>query len=386
MDVSELWKAAGDQRPVAGLTHDFYRYPARFPPGFASAAIRCLSNPGDVVLDPFMGGGTTVVEALAANRRAIGADLNSLSVFVARVKTTPLNGREHNSVQQWCKRLLPEMQYHNSRRPIEKLLDDSRTRNLALPRARPIKKVLAIAMNRLPELRSNRAQEFARCVLLRTAQWALDGRKKSTPLPEFREKLVHNSRMMLNAIAELSGSSGFRYVNRNRTLIQCNAANLERANCFARQRLKADLIVTSPPYPGVHVLYHRWQVDGRRESPAPYWIANCNDGHGAAFYTFGDRKSENLDSYFSATSASMQSLRKVIQDGGHVVQMLAFSNPAQHLPRYLNAMSAAGFEEVLPVHMSGERFWREVPNRKWHATLKGKTHSSREVVLVHRAI
>jgi hypothetical protein len=45
---------------------------------------------------------------------------------------------------------------------------------------------------------------------------------------------------------------------------------------------KAKLIVTSPPYPGVHVLYHRWHVDGRRETPAPYWIAGCNDGQRCA--------------------------------------------------------------------------------------------------------
>jgi hypothetical protein len=53
-------------------------------------------------------------------------------------------------------------------------------------------------------------------------------------------------------------------------------------------------------------------------------------------------------------------------------------------------MTAAGFEEVSlsePGQMDGEkRIWREVPNRKWHAASKGKTHSSREVVLVHRAV
>ena len=40
------------------------------------------------------------------------------------------------------------------------------------------------------------------------------------------------------------------------------------------------LVVTSPPYPGVHVLYHRWQVDGRKEAPLPFMIANKLDGAG----------------------------------------------------------------------------------------------------------
>ena len=38
--------------------------------------------------DPFMGGGTTIVEASALGRRAVGTDINSLAVFLTEVKTT----------------------------------------------------------------------------------------------------------------------------------------------------------------------------------------------------------------------------------------------------------------------------------------------------------
>ena len=41
-------------------------------------------------------------------------------------------------------------------------------------------------------------------------------------------------------------------------------------------------VLTSPPYPGVHVLYHRWQVDGRKEAPGPFWIAGKLDGAGSS--------------------------------------------------------------------------------------------------------
>ena len=41
--------------------HEFYRYPARFPPAFAHAVIKAFTKPGDIVLDPFLGGGTTLV-------------------------------------------------------------------------------------------------------------------------------------------------------------------------------------------------------------------------------------------------------------------------------------------------------------------------------------
>src|SRR3954452_12755498 len=84
-----LRMAALDQSPIDGLTHRFYRYPARFSPVFARAAILQFSKPGELVLDPFMGGGTTLLEAIDANRQAAGADINELAVFVARVKTKP---------------------------------------------------------------------------------------------------------------------------------------------------------------------------------------------------------------------------------------------------------------------------------------------------------
>jgi hypothetical protein len=60
-----LIAGARDTQPVRGLTHGFYKYPARFSPAFARAAIRTFTHPGDLVLDNHVGGGTTLVEALA---------------------------------------------------------------------------------------------------------------------------------------------------------------------------------------------------------------------------------------------------------------------------------------------------------------------------------
>src|SRR5258708_30042297 len=86
--------AARDGRPVRGLTHDYYKYPARFSPVFARAAIELFTKPGDLVLDPHVGGGTTLVEALAAGREGLGVDISSLAEFVASVKCTILSEAE----------------------------------------------------------------------------------------------------------------------------------------------------------------------------------------------------------------------------------------------------------------------------------------------------
>jgi hypothetical protein len=72
-----------------------------------------------------------------------------------------------------------------------------------------------------------------------------------------------------------------------------------------------------------------------------------------------------------------------MRDGGHIVQMVAFNRPDEQLPRYLKNMTEAGFGEI---RVGDNRIWRQVPQRKWHATFKGKTASANEVVLVHSAI
>ena len=54
--LENVLRAAHSSEHVSGLTHNFYRYPARFSPAFAKAVILAFSNHGDTVFDPFMGG------------------------------------------------------------------------------------------------------------------------------------------------------------------------------------------------------------------------------------------------------------------------------------------------------------------------------------------
>src|SRR4029078_2091057 len=95
-------------------------------------------------------------------------------------------------------------------------------------------------------------------------------------------------------------------------------------------------------------LYHRWKGRGRKESPAPYWIADCLDGHGQAHYCFGDRKHLRLESYFAGITAAFQAVKKLLTPTALVVQIVAFAEPKWQLPNYLEAMKTAGFVEALP--------------------------------------
>ena len=70
--------------------HSFHRYFGKLIPGIPAFAIESFTKPGDIVLDPFCGSGTSVVEARERGRNSIGIDLNPLATFVGRVKTTPI--------------------------------------------------------------------------------------------------------------------------------------------------------------------------------------------------------------------------------------------------------------------------------------------------------
>lgn len=83
-----------DYKNNSYLTHNFHPYPAKFVPQIPAELIRTLSKPGDWILDPFAGSGTTLVEAKLAGRHAIGTDINPLSCLVSKVKTSFLTEPE----------------------------------------------------------------------------------------------------------------------------------------------------------------------------------------------------------------------------------------------------------------------------------------------------
>jgi DNA modification methylase len=59
--------------------------------------IQNFSNHGDTILDPFGGGGSTLIEALMTNRKAIHIDINPLSVFITKSLVTPVDFTELNN-------------------------------------------------------------------------------------------------------------------------------------------------------------------------------------------------------------------------------------------------------------------------------------------------
>lgn len=66
--------------------YKMHRYFARRPWSVFRFLIEHYSNPGSIVLDPFCGGGVTVIEGLRLGRKVIGVDINPLATFITRME------------------------------------------------------------------------------------------------------------------------------------------------------------------------------------------------------------------------------------------------------------------------------------------------------------
>lgn len=382
----KLVASARDAEHVRGLTHGFYKYPARFSPTFARAVIEAFTRPGDLVLDNHMGGGTTLVEALALGRHAVGVDISSLAEFVASIKCTVFDEAELDRLSCWVSEIGKTVNIHQPSTLLTNYAELGYYKHINHSSRWRLRKAIEQALASAVGLGSARLEGFGRCAVLRAAQWALDSRKRLPSIGEFRTKLIGCAREMIEGARELRDAVLTCSVPPTIKIINRSAAGLENDEGLTSDQAPR-LVLTSPPYPGVHVLYHRWQVDGRKETPLPFMIANKLDGAGSSYYTMGDREYPQLKTYFDTIRATMSSVAALANHETIIVQMVAFAEPEWQLHRYLGTMEEAGLSEVFLSGLQGEadgRLWRSVPNRRWYSDQRGETPGSKEVVLIHR--
>lgn len=75
-------------------THGFHSYPAMMIPQIANRLIEKYASRGAILLDPFCGSGTVLVEAKLAGYDCYGIDINPLALLLSKVKTTPIDPKE----------------------------------------------------------------------------------------------------------------------------------------------------------------------------------------------------------------------------------------------------------------------------------------------------
>lgn len=78
-----------------------YKHPAMFPEQLAADHIISWSNPGDVVLDPFMGSGTTAKMAALNGRHYIGFDISEEYCQIAEQRVLEAIKNQEEEMEEW---------------------------------------------------------------------------------------------------------------------------------------------------------------------------------------------------------------------------------------------------------------------------------------------
>ena len=244
----------------AYASHNYHAFPAKFPPQLPHKFIDALTVPGDVVLDPMMGSGTTIVESFLANRRAIGIDIDPLALRLCKTKTTPLAVDQvavyGNKVLEHAQK---ELQHEDKlRQDLAARFGEAEQKFIDYWFLASTQLELVSLLRQLEQVDEPACRAFLKLVfssiiitksggvsmardLAHTRPHRIDDKVPRPALNEFKKRLAKN----LGSLAELNTASS------QVRLFRGNAQQLPLQNhCI-------DLIVTSPPYASNAIDYMR---------------------------------------------------------------------------------------------------------------------------------
>jgi len=79
---------------IAPVSHERTGYPSQKPEALLERLVGALSDPGDLVLDPCAGSGTTLAVAARMGRRFMGIDASPVAIETMRARLAPMVPRE----------------------------------------------------------------------------------------------------------------------------------------------------------------------------------------------------------------------------------------------------------------------------------------------------
>ena len=152
-----------------------------------------------------MGGSTSLVEALALGRHAVGTDINQISVFLARVKTLLLSDDDLDTLRAWADLTVPDL---SPRKPVVR---HTQWMEMGYQTNMPwrFRKVAEQAINNAMVLLDGDLLLAARCMVLKTVQWAVDCKKALPTAAEFRGKIIEDTAVVADGLHALQQQVDF---------------------------------------------------------------------------------------------------------------------------------------------------------------------------------
>ena len=103
--MKSVWKL-----PAAGKDEKrFGKHPVQKPVVLVERCLRASTNPGDLVLDPFIGSGTTGVAALKCGRKFVGIEQDSIYIDIGNSRLTEIVGGK-NEMAATSVDVIPDVQ------------------------------------------------------------------------------------------------------------------------------------------------------------------------------------------------------------------------------------------------------------------------------------
>lgn len=225
------------------LTHGFHRFPAKYVPRVPGWVIDQFAQRGNVVLDPFCGSGTTLVEGLLRAQKMVGIDCDPLACLISRAKTSPVDPLRMRAFKADLQRLWTGP----ATRLVPPMPDLDNFGHWFSESSWGYLQSLRLAIGKLPA--SYEEIDFLHCVLSSILRWVsnaddqtqktyVSGTLKKHP-PDVEPTFY---RALDKAIAGLEELEAMRHPESTAQVLHGDAANIELSPD------SVDLIVTSPPY------------------------------------------------------------------------------------------------------------------------------------------
>lgn len=344
--------------------------------------MHAVAPPRARVLDPFMGSGTSIFESLRGGYHSTGMDLSPISNFIVERFIRGTSSATLIKTEEVGKRILSKGAKGLS--PRETLIGLWPEEHAADFEFQEVRRTLEGFVEAALELRGETAK-ILQLVALSAGQWAIDGRRA----PVAKDELLAHLDLLVSRIpalltfwhqslAEVWGDSSWR-----NGVTHVKGDSIKELQSLASSSSPMfDVSITSPPYPGVHMLYAKWQLRGRRESHLPAYIVGA-DASPESHLTMGNRTT-GVDDYFNKLKVVADSLSTVLVKSGVSIQLVGFSNSQSQLPRYIEIFEKAGLAQIVPKELESVSLARDVPSRKWQAAAKGDLDTKTEHLLVFR--